>query len=143
MVIILIALLGLIIYGFIKLLPIVFERHQRQQSLDALNGALSVMQKPTMTMAEYEELRDDTDEIVVSVRDEDHFDDGSEDDARWSEGERGPSASFSYVNMSGVRSQRTVKGWVSEGPHIKGWCKTAKDERTFRKSRISNWQVAR
>lgn len=58
---------------------------------------------------------------------------------RWSEGETGLAATFSYVDADGVVTDRDVRNWRSHGPHIKAHCLLAGASRTFRKDRIDDW----
>lgn len=62
-------------------------------------------------------------------------------DPRWFEGEEGQSAKFQYVDVDGVVTDREVRNWKSSGAHIRGYCLDRRDNRTFRKDRISSWQA--
>ncbi|WP_174297231.1 hypothetical protein [Sphingomonas bacterium] len=58
---------------------------------------------------------------------------------RWSEGETGPTAVFTYVDLDGVVTDRDVRNWRSDGPHINAYCLLRRARRTFHKDRIGDW----
>jgi hypothetical protein len=58
---------------------------------------------------------------------------------RWSEGEAGPRARFTYVDRDGVVTDRELRNWRSSGACINGVCTTGRGNRTFRKDRIADW----
>ncbi len=62
------------------------------------------------------------------------------DDPRWFEGEKGKYASFTYVDVDGVITDRRVRNWRSSGPYVYAVCEAVRSSRTFRKDRIADWQ---
>lgn len=60
---------------------------------------------------------------------------------QWQEGQQGRSASFTYIDRDGVVTDRVITNWVSNGPHILGWCADRRATRTFRKDRIEDWMA--
>jgi len=53
---------------------------------------------------------------------------------------RGSNARFTYIDVDGVVTDRTVTDWVSSGDYIDAYCLRRRAERRFRKDRISNWR---
>lgn len=60
-------------------------------------------------------------------------------DARWSQGESGKWARFTYTNAEGDASDREIVNWQSRGAYVVGYDRSRGAERTFRKSRIEAW----
>lgn len=46
---------------------------------------------------------------------------------------------FEYADANGVVTDRSVSGWTEYTHHIRGFCLSACDERTFRKDRVLTW----
>jgi hypothetical protein len=62
-------------------------------------------------------------------------------DPRWTPGQKGKWSQFDYIDNDGNPSLRKVTMWESRGRYVVGYDKDRKEERTFRKARISNWQA--
>lgn len=60
-------------------------------------------------------------------------------DPRWDEGEQGGFATFTYVDVDGVVTDREVAHWFSRGQHLHAFCLERGASRTFRKDRIADW----
>lgn len=63
-------------------------------------------------------------------------------DPRWSDGERGDFARFTYADRDGVVTERQISNWRSYDAYIEGFCLNRREGRTFRKDRIAEWSSA-
>lgn len=78
--------------------------------------------------------------LLVELNDADSLMAEPVDYDQWAEGETGKWCRFDYENADGEKSRRNVTMWESSGRMIIGYCRTRKEERNFRKDRITNWQ---
>lgn len=53
--------------------------------------------------------------------------------------QQGKWARFDYVDSDGSASKRNIANWTDTGRYVIGFDRAAKEERTFRRDRISNW----
>jgi len=60
-------------------------------------------------------------------------------DPRWSDGEHGDFARFTYADRDGVVTERQITNWQSYDAYIEGFCLNRREGRTFRKDRIQDW----
>lgn len=91
---------------------------------------------------EVEQIRDQMSDVKSALKKADELKDWDSSEAkddRWNSNDFGKWCRFSYYDSKGNVTARNVVNWQSRGRYIIGYCKAKKEERTFRKSRITDW----